>query len=651
MNQIDTRRFYLTGVFLLFFLVSLAQENQKYSGSLQLGSYTGKANYNYKIFEQDTILDGPFQLQRSSLEALLEKEDASFLFKGHFSDGKAEGQWKFEFGEFQSDSHSEVVDFEYRVLISGNQESGSGTLTNGRPDGKWVYVVNQIKDSEIEKTLFKSDFTYIDGIPQQNFKIENEKTVLVGRFLRNGLAQDEWSSYAVDAIDDSESWFFEDGLLRAIQIVNDQESKRTSVFDTGEDYKIIQLDQRYQKLVQITLQSNNDAFDLHEGISSLLIQNEKYYHKIDTVLTQLGSKNFIPDLKVKVPHHPLDSIQFAQLNAVQTDFETASSISDRLLKNSHLNIVRRSDADALFHYKAAELISEQFLKPVENFLQYKKQGIIEFMDVSKSIQGLWPNGKPSIPLNIILDSVQTARTFSVPNGTDFDFGGNDLKSLVQITRYAKSAMKQILENVSYQLTNEERLQTLNELEEDLIVLNNALVQQIDSSIATLPENYGKAVLQIKTVADASLSAYASMKNPEEKLKYGTDLKTCFEHLRVLVSQIIALPAKTEEIQAHYLDSVWNPFMATVMDEEIKKRITNAYTQILVPYFLKQTTTNLKCDSAKKLVDQIKHTNALMMVLRDEDTRKLERKLRKEKNPQKILELLHQQGTVKESKHE
>jgi len=37
----------------------------------------------------------------------------------------------------------------------------------------------------------------------------------------------------------------------------------------------------------------------------------------------------------------------------------------------------------------------------------------------------------------------------------------------------------------------------------------------------------------------------------------------------------------------------------------------------------------------------------MVKLREEDTKKLERKLRREKNPNEIMKLLHEQSTAKE----
>ena len=135
-------------------LSTYGQELKTYEGPLQVGPYQGKAVYQYSIIDLDTVFNGDFQLRKSNLETLMEQKDSSFGFTGYFDKGVANGPWEFQFGEFNTNNQSQVVDNEYRVLISGVQEIGTGDLAQGKPDGTWTYTINQIKDSQIEKTLF-----------------------------------------------------------------------------------------------------------------------------------------------------------------------------------------------------------------------------------------------------------------------------------------------------------------------------------------------------------------------------------------------------------------------------------------------------------------------------------------------------------------
>ena len=65
-----------------------------------------------------------------------------------------------------------------------------------------------------------------------------------------------------------------------------------------------------------------------------------------------------------------------------------------------------------------------------------------------------------------------------------------------------------------------------------------------------------------------------------------------------------LPERWEEIQQEYRDDVWNPFTAILMSEEIKKRITTSYRQVLIPFYLDQITNNLSCTNAPQLVAKL-----------------------------------------------
>ena len=88
-------------------------------------------------------------------------------------------------------------------------------------------------------------------------------------------------------------------------------------------------------------------------------------------------------------------------------------------------------------------------------------------------------------------------------------------------------------------------------------------------------------------------------------------------------------------------------MATLMDEEVKKRITSAYRKILIPYFLEQVQSDLECQKIEGLNLLMKDTYQRMLELRVENTSKLERKLRKVTNPQIVFELIGLQPISKQ----
>ena len=626
----------------LFSSIIIGQEKGQYNGPLKIGPYFGNAKYQYVVTHGDSIYDGPFLFQRSSLETLLKEQDSSFLIKGNFNDSMANGPWQFQFGEFTSESKSEVVDFEYRILVSGTQEKSSGNFNNGVPDGDWTFTTQEIENSEVINTTFHSKITFEDGVPLQNFQIENDSSALVGRLLRNGLAHDEWTSYGTDILVDSENWFFEEGVLTRINVENDAIRKEIPVFMTDHsNYSTIPLDHRFLKLLAIKLESHS----INQGqIGKLILDNLHQYEKINSILTQLGSSSFAPNMKVRVPYFALDSLQNKSLENIASNYESSSDMALTILSNSHLNIVKRTDKEADFLYEVAKKIKEEYLNPIETYIDLYRDSIISYLDNERITQRLWPNGKPK--KDILIKLGEAERTFELSNKDDFDFSGVSLKTVEHITEYAKSSLTQILEKLDPKMSDDVQMQSLQELEKDLIKLNNLLGQRVDSLSGSLSDPYKTSLKKLIDLADKNLSTYATISNPSEKLTYGKSLKTCLTEISSLSTSIASLPGKRMEIENLYTDDIWNPFMATVMEEEVKKRIVEAYTEILIPYFNESIADTLNCDQIEPLNDQIIYTNNRMVDLREMDTRKLERKLRRERRPEEVLKLLHQQITSK-----
>jgi glutamyl-tRNA reductase len=84
--------------------------------------------------------------------------------------------------------------------------------------------------------------------------------------------------------------------------------------------------------------------------------------------------------------------------------------------------------------------------------------------------------------------------------------------------------------------------------------------------------------------------------------------------------------------------VWNPFTATIMSDQIKGRLTEAYDGLLIPSILTRIKTGLACAQVAEVHSILDQLYAKMKTLRKQNTSKLERKLRRENDPNTALEL-------------
>ncbi|WP_396634461.1 hypothetical protein [Maribacter sp. R86514] len=627
-----------------------AQEIQTYNGPLQIGKYNGKATYSYKIVENDTVLDGDFTVLRSNLQELLEKQDYSFQFKGAFVDGTANGPWKFQFGEFNSKSQSEVIDYQYRVLVSGIQKSAIGKIKMGKPNGKWTIVEEEIENSEISKTLFKSVISFDNGVPQQNFSINNENYTLVGRFLRDGLAHDEWSLFPSNGMDQSESWFFKDGLLQSIRVDDENDHKTIKAYQgyNGKT-KIINLNAGYINALEIQLSQVDVDILHHNSLPELLKQNAARYQEVDEILSQLGKSKFLPELKVKVPYYPLDSLEITKVDSIVSYYKKAHELGESILHNSQLNILRLSDNNTAYQYNTVVQLKENFLNPIQEIVSYDSLGILEYTSQEQLINHVFANGlpKPQMDIEIQIDSVISSKSYTIPSSVSISADTPNIEKIEAVAKMGYDGILSIANEVKETLAQEKRQNELASLEEEIIIRNDSMMIFIDSTSSNIPLKYATALKQLKSFTSKTINDYSKVKSAENRLASARTTVECLNNLNELSKTVSQMPVYQTTIKESYTDRIWNPFMATLMDEDIKKRITSAYSKSLEPYFLNEIDQHLSCDSTKELNSTINATYTKILELKDQDTKKLERKLKRQKDPITILEMLNVQNTAKQ----
>jgi len=619
---------------------ALGQQKSLYSGNHKIQDYQGRAEYTYQVIGIDTIFDGPFKMERSNLEALLEKNDRSFLFAGDFDMGLPQGDWLFQFGDFYTDSTTNVSGYQYRVNVNGLLQVAQGQLNQGKPKGTWQFSEKKIKNSEVQDTLFFSEVNFLDGIPQQSFTIENVQGTLIGRLLRNGLAHDTWSLFTHEA-ENTENWSFKNGWLENIKILEGGVFLSIPLFNTPSmNSRSMDLDQGYSTLISIYANIAGETFDASKGINALLVQNSTNYKKIDGILSALGSTKFFTGFKVKVPHFPLDSMAQKQLNATVQLVNNAREMSTAFLENTRLNLMRRSDEEADSLYQTVAAIENTFLWPLKALVELKELGIIESLDQDMLFNHLFPRGTPfSLSQSTIPDIEDRTQKSLIQNYTSFDPKTKGMSGYLAMARYVYDKLVQIDKTLGEKLEDAKQRQEFVLLEEQMIARANDLNQFLDS-IRQVGHTELRALDNITATAEQLLSEYAEMPTGSEKLNQAQLLINCLQHFKSLSNHIALLPTKSKELDEKYTDAVFNPFTATLMDESVKKRLTSAYKNQLLPYVLEKVEHDLNCENTENVQLLLEKLHQRMVELRDEDTSKLERKLRKERDPKGILQLFN-----------
>ncbi len=628
---------------------ALHAQQQTYKGPYKIGKYQGDATYEYLLKDGDTIFDGAFQVQKSDLEALLEKEDSSFGFFGAFKNGYASDTWQFRFGSFRSGSESEVVNYQYRVNINGLEEEIVGKMVSGKPNGPWTITVNRIENSKVAQTAFKSKIDFENGISTGSFRVENEQLALVGRFLRNGMAHDEWTIYGSGDDENEENWFFKEGILESVRFKDANGMERVLRFDGNKNVtlKVLPLDKGYLNVLEVMAPTADSTVLAKSGLPGLLLQNSGFYRRVDTILRTLGTTDFYPKWYAKLPYYGLTEVEEKMLAAIKERSIAAKTISDRLLNDSRVILLKRSDDAVDYDFAVVRAISEHWLPALDQLRHYQEQGVVGFMERKRLLAALFPSDPPSVPINISAyrDSSATKTTFALGAKTGYTGTVATLSELDPMSRYALESLRTIDDRIRKKLGRDDNRDALQDVEAELVDWNEKIQRYIDSLGNRPPKEHRKALAAIQEFGDKQLSDYVALTDSENKQATARSLAVCFKKLYRLSREVGLLEQRSDSIKKHYSDGVWNPFVAVVMEENVKKRITSAYNNVLTPHFLDRVQNGLDCERLPKLLLLMERTYQRMFALRDEDTKKLERKLRRADDALEVLRLFNIENPV------
>ena len=133
-----------------------------------------------------------------------------------------------------------------------------------------------------------------------------------------------------------------------------------------------------------------------------------------------------------------------------------------------------------------------------------------------------------------------------------------------------------------------------------------LDQRVDS-LATINDGaIGKTISSLKITGNEIVSEYSELKDISERINRADQLVNCLDSLNTLALEVSEVPARSAAINQEYMDRVWNPFTSTLMDEQIKKPVLEAYENVLLPYLLEQVQNTITCDNLGGLIAQLKN---------------------------------------------
>ena len=617
---------------------ALAQDAPRtYRGAYTLAGQRGEATYGYRVASGDTIRVGEFSFRAYDAEALLTGGDRSLEVAGQFSErGTATGPWRFDFAELAAADLAEVRDLRYHLAVDGRRQRVAVGFDEGEAEGQWAIVTERIRGSRATDTLFTSRVTYAAGVPQQTFELSAPGTQLLGLVARDGLAEDTWESFgAGGAPGGGASWRFHGGLLESIS----RGGATATVFgEYAGDTLHRALDRDYLRLLD-EWQRMRGRGGIDDGVARLLRLNAAAYRRVNATIAALGLRGDGPRIRVAAPAALLSPREEAQLEGhsaalLRFGVEAAALLDDRGLRR-----VASADEEAAYLRAVVMALRDDVLAPSRRLDTAYHTGILGSLPRADYLATLWPGGGADAAFAVSYEGPSGAqvRTWAAAAPERFAVDEDGLAAVAALADYAVESVADIRARLA------DKLDAAGAPDPDLVAGASRIERtyaRLDSLIGAQPRRLVReaGLTRVRRVAEAAINDYRGLDALGRQRRVAR-LTTCLDDLYGLAVTLRNVPAYETRVEEAYTDEVWNNIVATVMTERVKKRITAAYRDKLVPYYLGRVRDGLTCDNAAEIGAGLTATYERVLALRDADTEALEDELRGVRDPERLLALL------------
>ncbi|MEX2596299.1 MAG: hypothetical protein WEC59_05150, partial [Salibacteraceae bacterium] len=247
--------------------------------------------------------------------------------------------------------------------------------------------------------------------------------------------------------------------------------------------------------------------------------------------------------------------------------------------------------------------------------------------------------------------------FSFPNEVEYELEGklkraahrfpkptaNELSSPKKIANELQAIYDDMIEveNELQGILDRYKKQNMLASEESELIARKDSILALYSKEQPLMKNqndYHRAISSaVRGLVNEKVSAYSRL-SLDEKRDTLPDIKTCFSELIALYDAQAKYPQKLKRIDEMYIRTTWNPYTFTDMDERVKERVYSAFESVLLPYFLEEQAVNLSCKNMVEKRENMDHLLNKMLDLRDQDTKEMEKALRRQGGRNEVLNI-------------
>lgn len=583
---------------------------------IKWGAYEGHAAYDYTVDGRDTILNGSFQFNGPIVDTFTLEQRTYTSIKGHFSNNKPIDDWQFNqstvlgLGKTRFDETYLKINTQAKThRINGSFDFNQDTLT-------WRHDIIAISSEQELDSIFAAAIEIRTGL-NKLLTIKSSDCQLIGYVDGTNSADSTWNWLPKNDTAYIQ-WQFEKGLLTEITsgettwLVDSEEkasaAAKVNVLPLSKEY----IDILSLKLALVGYDSSTEAcVSTLYTLDSLEKVRKEFFETLDQTYT-------IP-LTFKLPYYKPSNSEKANLDSVAVFYANMDALFDEIYGVTEPELLKKNFPEVAAILDTVDLLYLKEFDAVKQMNELHKAEVTSYVNLDRLTAYIIDNNKT-------FDSTENDSLFN-------------LQSFITHTKLAQLKLNDFKARLIELSDIRQKQRSLLALEKKMLDKHAILKMAIDSALRVTPLEYASGIDAILSFSNNLTQQYWATPTMLEKLILAEKNQSCFDDLIALTHLMYKLPSEVQRIKELYIESDFNIFTATDIEYVEKKRIVEAYTKRIIPYFYNTLLQEVSCENAVAVYNTISESTQRMHEIKEEETYQIEKRLANQLSIAEILNLL------------
>jgi len=630
-----------------------------FNGPFAVGElWNGSATYGFQSVNGKAVMDGAFRFQLTEPDPIDTTLTHHIQIEGNYDKGQKSGAFTFKRKLVSFAGTPSFSNYQAVFPVSGSELTIAAEFKNGRAHGNWRMLEVVIGDGQPIDTLIWVEARFNQGVFTGQFAGKSKRTAIVGQLDASGYLDGPWKFTAVDdLLRFDEMRVFDAGLLREHLfsatgqqavisypgLATPDSTQRTRSVEVGDGYFELM---DFAREVYSTAGVTGAARRLDERST---LNNAEWRRIIEALYTVDGVNiwDALPGGAVLAPIKSRlttvavpNEVRKKMKSAVETH-TLALRLAKEVLENPVVEMGRFANEEVGFSHAALQVFYAQLVQ-LNPLVELLNDSLAPCLNLNRVVEMQIREFQYPETVRFTFNQTEHSRAYNFPHETLSKI--NDLPLLAALMDLLLMRVEKLKTAIESPLEGYIEEVALREKEAQLLVLRDSIQWYFGGGFppngGMLPDNpfYARFAPVFLRRSEDALSSYAVL--PAERKSAASDsLIQCFEAVLAFHGFLKQLPLRLAFVKTEYTRTIWNAYTFTYMDEVVKERLFKAYEHVLLPALLNDIENAqsvyllaVKQENMRRLIDR-------MLALRLQDTKELERQVRKQSDVAALAQLL------------